>query len=156
MKIVLVSDNHFQIKVLQDIISLNQDADYYLHCGDSQMTEEALRPFASVKGNNDFYPFPKQKIIRLNQYFQLMMIHGDQIGYFIAPEKLASVAKKNGCNIICYGHTHIPLHEYINGVYVLNPGSTSFPRSTLSKTYMIIDIDDDKIETTIMPVPRIK
>ncbi len=154
MKIVLVSDNHFQTSVLNDILNKHQDADFYLHCGDSQMTDTALMPFTSIKGNNDFFPFPKQKIIKLNDYFQLMMIHGDQLGYYIVPEKLAAIARRNDCNIICYGHTHIPFHEYIMGVYVLNPGSTSFPRSSMSKTYMIIEIHEDQIETTVLPVPK--
>ena len=35
-KIVIMSDNHGDMNVLTDIKVLEDDADYYIHCGDSE------------------------------------------------------------------------------------------------------------------------
>ena len=35
-KIVIMSDNHGDMNILTDIKVLEDDADYYIHCGDSE------------------------------------------------------------------------------------------------------------------------
>ena len=57
-KIVLLSDIHGHREVLSRIDALYPAADYYLHCGDSLVDADDLRPFASVKGNCDRADFP--------------------------------------------------------------------------------------------------
>ena len=64
MQIVLCSDNHGDRKSLDIILARHPKADFYLHCGDSEFTQSMLRPFASVRGNNDYdYSFPKERVV---------------------------------------------------------------------------------------------
>ena len=53
MKIVVVSDSHRNQNVLYRIVDMNKDADLFLHVGDSELTEDEISPFVSVKGNCD-------------------------------------------------------------------------------------------------------
>ena len=41
-----------------------------------------------------------------------------------------------------FGHTHIPLIEYGDGIVVMNPGSISYPRQEGKRpSYILMDID---------------
>lgn len=54
-KIVIMSDNHGDMNMLTDIKVLEDDADYYIHCGDSESYSlQDLDGFVAVKGNNDW------------------------------------------------------------------------------------------------------
>ena len=48
-------------------------------------------------------------------------------------------ARKNGADILLYGHTHIAFTDYDDGLYIMNPGSCGRPREGLP-SYGIIDI----------------
>ena len=37
--------------------------------------------------------------------------------------RLESLAHENGCAIALYGHTHVPVQTYEDGLYLCNPGS---------------------------------
>ena len=56
-------------------------------------------------------------------------------------------AKKNGYDIVLYGHTHVSKILYENGVYVVNPGSCSCGRD-FHESYAVIDIE----KNGIMPI----
>ena len=49
------------------------------------------------------------------------------------------------------GHTHIPDILYENGIYLVNPGSCSKPRSS-KPTYAVIDITDKGIMPVIVEI----
>lgn len=152
LNIVLVSDNHLDHKVLKKIVKDNQKTDLFLHCGDSQMNAAQLAPFISVKGNNDNEPYPKSLIIDLNEHFKILLIHGDNINYYAPLQNLVYLAKQNDCNIIAYGHTHIPFEHNEDKILILNPGSTTLPRNHQGKTYMKITITDTKIDTKLISI----
>ncbi len=44
----------------------------------------------------------------------------------------------NSGDSIIYGHFHTPLAKEVNGIYVLNPGSTSLPKSD-TNSYALLD-----------------
>lgn len=55
--------------------------------------------------------------------------------------KLESNIDKN--EILMSGHTHIPLFKHSkNGGIILNPGSMTFPKGSIDKSFMIMDDDD--------------
>lgn len=135
MNLLLVtSDNHRDADLLSLIALLHPDQEYYLHAGDSEMTEEELRPFVSVKGNNDYLPLPKQRIIT-TESGTILMVHGH---LSFGPESLARQALQVGANLVIVGHTHIPSHQVINGVQILNPGALSHPRGGHSMSYALL------------------
>ena len=139
-KIVVVSDSHSNSYLLKKICLLHEDADVFLHAGDSEDNEINIYPFVSVKGNNDYYINDESKIIKIGD-FSIYITHGHKIEKSI--ENLTRIAKMNGCKIIIYGHTHVPFYQENDGVYILNPGALAYPRSAIGQTYAIISITND-------------
>ena len=146
MKIVVVSDIHRNIETLSIVKNLHPRADLFLDAGDSQLDEIDLLPFLTVKGNCDFFIKNNFRIIQLNG-LKIFITHGNK--YLLTDEVLSQIAKNNDCNMIIFGHTHVPYSNKVNGVYILNPGSISRGRSSLGNTYAIINFttyEDLKVE----------
>ena len=50
-------------------------------------------------------------------------------------------ARKNEADILLFGHTHVAVTDYDDGLYIMNPGSCGRPREGLP-SYGIIDITE--------------
>ena len=45
--------------------------------------------------------------------------------------------------MIFFGHTHKPVAKYVDGVYLFNPGSLSYPRQEGRRpSYLVITLKD--------------
>lgn len=55
-------------------------------------------------------------------------------------ETLENAAKKEGADIICYGHTHIALAQETPSALILNPGSCTRPRGGQLPSFAIINL----------------
>ena len=42
-------------------------------------------------------------------------------------------------DIVLHGHTHIPIWEEHEGIFVLNPGSVTIPKAGSARSYMILE-----------------
>lgn len=139
IKVLVVSDNHGDDYVLEKILNDNYDCDYYLHLGDSQMPPEALEPFISVKGNNDYgYDYPKERIINIGG-INFYLFHGSYDDRVIVYRAI-----DNNCKYVLCGHTHIFGDYEIDGIRILNPGSVSYNRDYTKPCYAMMYIDDHK------------
>ena len=140
-KIVVASDSHFNTYLLKNLCLRHCDADVFLNAGDSEDNDINIYPFISVKGNNDNYIKEEVKIIKIDD-IKIYLTHGHKIEK--SEENLLRIAKKNECNILIYGHTHVPFYKCIDNIHKLNPGALAYPRSAIGQTYAIITITDDK------------
>jgi putative phosphoesterase len=61
-------------------------------------------------------------------------------------------AQETGADIVCFGHSHILGAEVIDHTLYLNPGSIRLPRERLEKTYVILDLLNDKIKLAVFDV----
>lgn len=146
MKIVLASDNHRDLDSIKTILNNEPIADFYLHCGDSGTIEEAIAPFASVKGNNDFIgDYPKERIIDIEGH-RILLIHGHREIYYNSFEDLANMAKEKNCDICFFGHIHMFVDKTIKGVRLINPGSTYYNRDGSKPCYAIVYIKGKNIK----------
>ncbi len=140
MKIVVTSDTHGKKDILDRIAEENSDADLFLHAGDSQLSQNLIVPFQTVKGNCDFgLDYPIERVIPTLQG-DIFITHGQR--YYHITEKLV---KSKHCKIFIFGHTHKHYLEEMNGVYICNPGSPVSPRDKTRGTYLIIEINESKI-----------
>ena len=140
MKIVVVSDNHGDIEVLERIYLENQDASYFFHLGDSSLPKEYLSHYLCIKGNNDF--FLNEPLVRDIEYpfGKIHMEHGHHINYIVFDRYVES---KN-CDIFLFGHTHKKTYQKVGHTFVFNPGSTSRPRDGKQGSYLILNFEDNK------------
>ena len=147
MKIVLCSDNHSNLDVIKKIASLNNDADYYWHLGDSESFDalNELKPFIGVRGNNDCdLNLPKIKIVSIDN-FHFLLVHGhEQIrGNYMG---LYNLAIEKNCNVVLYGHTHLFDDFDYNGIRFINPGSCLYNRNGEGPTYALINTDGKSLK----------
>ncbi len=142
MKIVVVSDNHGDRAILEQIYLDNLDATYFYHLGDSCLPKEYLSHYLCVKGNNDYIDLPKEIDIQYS-FGTVHLEHGDRIDYFNFEKYVAS---KN-CDFFFFGHRHRKLYKKIGNTHVFNPGSTNLPRDDRYGSYLILNIEDNKLES---------
>jgi len=145
MKIVVVSDSHRKIEVLKQIVNANPDADIFLHCGDIELPPDYFPQFVVVGGNNDYFgEYPDEKVITVGKH-KILMTHSHQYLFHTRVEQLVKKAKRLGCSIVCFGHTHVFLYSQVEDVHVLNPGSCSYPRDMKGPCYAVIEIEEDDV-----------
>lgn len=149
-KLVIMSDNHGDSNALTDIKVLDEKADYYIHCGDSEAYRlQDLDGFVAVKGNND-WSLDLPDVARLDiEDRHLLITHGQFFGYFDREKKMLQFLKKHKGDILISGHTHMPLVKEYDGYWLVNPGSTSWPRGGSERSYAVMYIDHDQVKVEI-------
>ena len=159
MKILVFSDTHGYTTKMHEIISRKRaDTDLVIHLGDHYRdVEEVSRDFPAiaflgVRGNCDFLVndnYPQSRTFAYDGH-KFFLTHGHmQAVKHDSYALLTLEAKKNGCDVALFGHTHINTHKEVNGVTVFNPGSISSPRDFTGGTYGIITIENGKIKFEI-------
>lgn len=152
MRILVVSDTHGDSRSLHKVLLAQSTADVVIHLGDGASDIQTVKydfpnkMFIQVKGNCDFASsLPEKEIVTLADK-RIFCTHGHIYDVKWDSDKIISVAKQNDANILLFGHTHIPIANYIDGLYVLNPGSLK----GFGGTYGYIDITEQSIFTTIV------
>lgn len=155
-RIIVVSDNHGAASPIEDLKHLYPDADYFLHLGDSELTASELQGYICVRGNNDWDSgFPNCRTVSACGH-KILMCHGHRDMYTGHYERLADKAASMGCDIACFGHTHIYHDSVVNGVRMLNPGSISHNRDGSAPCYMELTIDEEGVHARRMNYKRQK
>lgn len=140
MKVLLMSDSHLMRGL--DAVVLLENADINLHMGDSQLMKNNLEMEHfdyAVRGNCDFERFDEHAIVSIDDK-RWLLVHGHQVYNAHDLESLSDLAKSYDCQVICYGHTHIPVYSKVSDVIILNPGSLARSRSKYPNSYMTVDI----------------
>ena len=160
MKIIVVSDTHKNYPVLKNVVEKNKDMDLLIHLGDGEhefgdiRSENVNIPMVYVGGNVDFRQHKMTHVINAHG-IKIFCTHGHLYDVHNGLELLVSEARKNGCKIALYGHTHLYRTEIVNGVFVMNPGSLDSPRNHNKPTYGVIQLSDKgDIKMNIMALDK--
>jgi putative phosphoesterase len=147
MKILIISDTHGRNQNYLKVLSRVSPIDLLIHLGDFEGSEELIESAAScrhefVSGNNDFFNgLPKDKVIQIGKY-TVFLTHGHRYGVYYGTADIREAAARNNANIVMFGHTHVPMMNLSDDIWVINPGSLSLPRQTgRIPTYIIMEID---------------
>ena len=106
-----------------------------LHAGDITSPEvletlEEIAPTVAVRGNVDHLNLPEEETIEVKG-LRIGLIHGHQI-LSLNAQFLTLKALDMGVDFLVFGHTHRFYFDsfslYGKRVYLLNPGSPTFPR----------------------------
>ena len=64
-----------------------------------------------------------------------------------SPSRIILEAERNNCDIVLYGHTHVAVNRYEDGMYILNPGSIGcgYPPS-----YMLLSVSEKGVLPNIV------
>lgn len=144
-KIVVMSDSHGYHQMIDEVYTREQNADFYVHCGDSEAYKEMMQGWITVKGNNDWMGDFNEQIIFQAEDLTFLVCHGHRFGYFEREKHMIETLKKYKCQVLLSGHTHIPHFEQKEGFYLINPGSTTLPRGGSPKSYCVLTVDGQKL-----------
>lgn len=157
MRIVVISDSHRRYGVIEKILLEQPKAERVYFLGDVVPDVERAaehfpdRIFRSVSGNCDFASLLPSTAIDECRGVRILYTHGHTLGVKYGVDRLFDTARENGCRIALFGHTHIALNEYRDGIYLMNPGSCAQSRNG-PESYGVIDIEECGILPAILRV----
>ncbi len=146
-KIVVMSDTHGDNEAIEQILLANPRADLYLHCGDIAIPEGTYPQILVVKGNNDYFDYPLERVLTVDD-LRILVIHSHQCNYLNRYEKLTALGKEKHCQLVCFGHTHVWHYSSDQGVTLLNPGSAWLNRNGDRPSYALVEYDGSKLKVT--------
>ncbi len=144
IRALILSDSHRDYLSLAEAVRLHREADavFFLGDGEDDFYTQAVsreltdKKVTAVAGNCDLYSsLPKEEVIPLGgkRFFAL---HGHTRFVKHGLQALLEAAQEKNADIAIYGHTHIPRVDYVDGIYLLCPGSIR------QGAYGIVDITD--------------
>lgn len=108
--------------------------EYIFHLGDYSSDAEFLRQNSgaqvkAVRGNCDFISDDPyfDEIILSGQ--KIILTHGHKLNAKYSTDRLLYYAQEHEAKAILFGHTHVAMAEYADGVWLVNPGSITEPRA---------------------------
>ena len=157
MRILVISDSHRRSGAIEKALYAQPTASHVFFLGDVASDIEDYqyilpeKQFHILSGNCDYFStFPSSSIEKVGNQ-RIFYTHGHTLGVKSSTAHLLKTAKVQDCSIALFGHTHIPLTLYEDGVWLVNPGSISNPREG-KPTYAVIDIENNGVMPIIIEV----
>ncbi|MDP4090576.1 MAG: phosphodiesterase [Bacillota bacterium] len=168
MKLLFVSDIHGSFYYANKAMEAfhRENADHIVLLGDElyhgprnplpkdynpKETAELLNKFAhkiiAVRGNCDSevdqmvldFPIMADYSTVLFSGRRLFLTHGHIFN-------MDNMPKLSKGDVLIYGHTHVPVAEKKDGIFVINPGSVTLPKENNPNTYGVLEDDVFKIK----------
>ena len=147
MKILLVSDSHGNKKRLHELVKKIKPSHlFFMGDGIGDIADIGDVEIRKVRGNCDLFCDDAEVVIENFLNYKIMLTHGHKFKAKFLLEPMVMYAKENACDILIYGHTHKAKSEYIDGVYVINPGAFK------NGDYAILTLDKDKNEANFFNI----
>ena len=129
MKILVVSDTHGDFNSLMRAVKAQPEAEVIVHCGDGDEQVQLLKDtykdkmIVGVRGNCDWSSFlPLTETLNILGK-KIFITHGHLYNVKTELYKIMCAAREQGADILLYGHTHIAMNTFEDGLYMMNPGS---------------------------------
>ena len=159
MKIGVISDTHIKDstrKLPAALLDAFKDCGLILHAGDlvDLSVIDQLKKITKVKAVRGNMDLPKtqaalqdRKILDLCGK-KICLMHGRG-----SPKNLINALKESFSkykpDVIVFGHSHVPMNEYVDGVLFFNPGSATDTIFSPYRSYGILEIAKGKIKADI-------
>jgi hypothetical protein len=155
-RVLILSDSHGRDENVEPAMQAAGHFDLMIHLGDvgygyERIKASTMAAVVIVAGNNDYFmDLPPAQAFEFGPH-KILAVHGHRQNVHYGTDALERLALQNGCDIVMFGHTHVPYKKQDGDMLILNPGSISLPRqSGHRKTYMIMEMDDDgSLEVTL-------
>lgn len=150
MKVLIVSDTHRENDNFMKVIEKEKPFDMLVHCGDIEGAEYMYSrtvdcPMHMITGNNDFFSMlPPEKEFRIGDH-KVFLTHGHAYRVSVGYEMLRQEGIVHDADIVMFGHIHRPVVDCVGGVWLINPGSLSYPRQEGRRpSYIVMNAEDGK------------
>ena len=145
MKILVVSDSHKRLEKLMKIYELERP-EIVISAGDHSRDAEELSylypdsTYYIVRGNCDIFDrnYENEMVLNLGGS-KILLAHGHEYDVKYSYFTIRKEAEKRGCDIVIFGHTHIPYLQKEDGVVLFNPGAVC------NGEYGILEIIDGEL-----------
>lgn len=127
MRILVVSDTHGDLRSLIKTVDAQRKAEIIVHCGDGEEQQRFLKDnykdkmIVAVRGNCDWNSFFPSKEIFKACGKTIFVTHGHLYDAKSGLYRITSAAREAGADILLFGHTHMPLTLYEDGLYYYEP-----------------------------------
>lgn len=157
MKLIVFSDSHHAN--ITDMLSIidEEKPDAVIHLGDLAADVDDIRsvfpdvPVYHVRGNNDWHVEDvKDTMIVCAGSIRIFITHGHLYGVRRNTRALEETARKNGCHVALYGHTHKAEITQKKHMLIANPGSISMPYSSAPPSYLRLNIWNNQVEPELI------
>ena len=150
MIIAVVSDTHGIVLPVAYSLQRNK-VDIVLHLGDNASDAKKIEQITgmeiyAVAGNCDenSKDVPEELVLEIRRK-KFLLTHGHNYDVDNGIDKIVEKAKEVGADYALFGHTHVHLRERVDGITVLNPGSTTLPRKGDTKGYYIVNLIEKSV-----------
>lgn len=157
MKYLVLSDTHGYVEAsikLYKKYEKQEALDGVIHLGDFVSDAKAISArtgaqVISVPGNMDGRFSDADYEILNTEPGSILLIHGHMQSVKSTLQKLLYRTEELNCRAVLFGHTHKPLIEYVNGIFLLNPGSITRPAEGKG-SYALLDTDEGNFRARIL------
>lgn len=150
MIIAVVSDTHGIVLPVAYSLQRNK-VDIVLHLGDYASDAKKIEQITgmeiyAVAGNCDenSKDVPEELVLEIRRK-KFFLTHGHNYDVDNGIDKIVEKAKEVGADYALFGHTHVHIRERVDGITVLNPGSTTLPRKGDTKGYYIVNLIEKSV-----------
>ena len=150
MIVAVVSDTHGIVLPVAYSLQRNK-VDIVLHLGDDASDAKKIEQITgmeiyAVAGNCDenSKDVPEELVLEIRRK-KFFLTHGHNYDVDNGIDKIVEKAKEVGADYALFGHTHVHIRERVDGITVLNPGSTTLPRKGDTKGYYIINLIEKSV-----------
>lgn len=156
MKILVISDTHGRLEKAQELIEKKGPFDLVVHLGDLEEDARILArrtgaQIRCVKGNMDGGTREDAQVLSTS-FGDILLVHGHIQGVKNGLMNIVYAAGEKNCRAVFFGHTHVPLLEESQGIYLLNPGSLTLPHLADRGSYAIVEIEKEQMHASILYV----
>ena len=157
MKILVISDTHGKIGEAKKIWESIDDLDLVLHLGDhfgdgKKLSASIQTDVLGVTGNCDRKAEPLLHRVVDTEFGPILMTHGHVEKVRRSLDNLIYRAQENDCKAVLFGHTHVAMHQVIDGIHVVNPGSLTRPRDGQIGSYALIVTEPGKFNCYLLHI----
>lgn len=157
MRIFVVSDTHGDLKnaiELYERALMGGTIDCIIHCGDYyrdgvRLAELYGQTVYAVHGNCDGGWGEEFETVQ-TPAGKILVIHGHHEDVDFSLRSAGDLARREGCGLVCYGHTHRADVQEQDGVLFVNPGSTRRPRSIDGGSAAVVTADENGFAAAIL------
>lgn len=149
MLVGIISDTHMQKNYIKKAVDKLKECDVIIHLGDNIVDVKDIEKYyngkiINVAGNCDYFkdaPSEKIEVIDNKKFF---ITHGHNYNVKSTLMNLQYKAREVGADIALFGHTHIAVALFEQGIWLINPGSAGMSRRG-KNSVALIRIVDEKI-----------
>ncbi|MEA1962101.1 MAG: metallophosphoesterase [Bacillota bacterium] len=153
LHVAVVADTHGKTNEIVQVLK-QRIPDYLLFAGDHfsdgiKIANELGIAYNVVPGNCDYEPDQDQEAVVTLKGHRILLVHGHQYGVKHDLNRLFYRGREMGAEAVVFGHTHTPLIEKTDGLWLINPGSPSRARIPGQGTYAMIKVDEKELTVSL-------